>query len=540
MVRWSRHLQDLVYVRWFGYAAALVAVSLGGFAMWLLLGRTHIANVSMLYLIAVLATAVAFGRGPAILASVAAFLTFDFFFVEPYYTFAVTDPEEWIALLVFLATAVITGQLAADQRRRAEEAMQREREAVVLYDIVRLMSGPDLGRALDAIAERLRQELQLTAVAIEVIDSARLDVTRAEAGDPEVLRLLPASAAVPAQLLHEGPAPTALQRGKPGRWVGVVPPRPPGEPRRIPSDRFHLVPVKVEGQRAGTIVLVRAPEGPRFTAVDDRLLSAVAAQVGQALERVRLRREATEAEVLRRADELKTALLNAVSHDLRTPLASIIASAGSLRQRDVAWTGEEQEEFAEAIEEEALRLNQIVGNLLDLSRMEGGTLKPEKGWYDLGALVDDVLGRLRPLTAQHRIVVSIPDDLPPVLLDYVEIDQVLSNLIENATKHTGTGTEIRVSARRNDDEVQVEVADRGLGVPPAALPHLFEPFYRVGAQRPRPKGTGLGLAVAKGLVEAHGGRIWAEKRPDGGVRFVFTLPLVDLGEAASAPQGLKP
>src|SRR3990172_12795443 len=122
MVRWSRHLQDLVYVRWFGYAAALVAVSLGGLAMWLLLGRTHIANVSMLYLIAVLATAVAFGRGPAILASVAAFLTFDFFFVEPYYTFAVTDPEEWIALLVFLATAVITGQLAADQRRRAEEA----------------------------------------------------------------------------------------------------------------------------------------------------------------------------------------------------------------------------------------------------------------------------------------------------------------------------------------------------------------------------------------------------------------------------------
>src|SRR3972149_6322724 len=131
--------------------------------MWLLLWRTHIANVSMLYLIAVLATAVAFGRGPAILASVAAFLTFEFFFVEPYYTFAVTDPEEWIALLVFLATAVITGQLAAYQRRRAEEARQREREAVVLYDIVRLMSGPDLGQALDAVAERLLGELQLTA-----------------------------------------------------------------------------------------------------------------------------------------------------------------------------------------------------------------------------------------------------------------------------------------------------------------------------------------------------------------------------------------
>ncbi|MBI4491854.1 MAG: DUF4118 domain-containing protein [Chloroflexi bacterium] len=539
-MRWSRQLQVSIRARWIGYAAALAAVGLVSGLIWLILGRTHIANISMLYLGAVLATAVAFGRGPAILASIASFVTFDLFFTKPYYAFTVADPEEWVALLLFLATAVITGQLAAGQRQRAQEARQREREAVVLYDVARLMSDLDLGQALDAVAERLRQELQLAAVAIEVADGSRLKATRAAAGGSEALRLLPAAATAPTYLLQGGPAPTAVQRGAPGRWISVVPPRPPGAPRTIASDRLYVVPVKVEGRRTGTIVLVRAPDGPGFTAADDRLLSAVSTQLGLALERARLRREATEAEVLRRTDELKTALLNAVSHDLRTPLASIIASAGSLRQEDVSWTRQERREFAETIEQEAQRLNLIIGNVLDLSRMEAGSLRPEKSWYDLGALIDDVLGRLRPVTAQHRVVVESPDELPPVPLDYVEIDQVLSNLVENAARYTPPGTEIRVAARQADGEVQVEVADRGPGIPEAALPHLFEPFYRANRTGPRPKGTGLGLAVARGLVEAHGGHIWAENRPGGGTRFVFTLPLagpMDGALAAEQAQG---
>jgi len=287
----------------------------------------------------------------------------------------------------------------------------------------------------------------------------------------------------------------------------------------------------MRGRSVGSIILVPAP-GARFGAADDRLLSAVAQQLGLALERLTLQREATEAEVLRRTDELRKALLDAVSHDLRTPLSSIMASAGSLRQDDVSWTDEQRGEFAEAIENEAQRLNRLVGNLLDLSRIEADSIRPEKAWYDLGSLINEVAGRLRGVTAGHKLTISVPDGLPPVLFDYVEVDQVISNLIENAVKYTPKGTEICVSARAAGDQVEVEVADRGPGIPEAIIPRLFDAFYRA-SDSGRAKGSGLGLAVAKGLVEAHGGGIRVENREGGGARFVFTLPLhAAEGEAA--------
>lgn len=516
----------VVSTGWVGYAGALAAVALASIIVGFIGSHVHLANLSMLYLIAVIVTAVFFGSGPAVLASVAAFLAFNFLFVEPRHTFAVSNPGEWVALFLLLLTGIIIGQLAAALRRRAQQAEQREREAVVLYDVVRLMGEPDLGHALQSVAERLREELRLAAVVVEVVAGDGCVASRAEAGDREALQLTRLAATEPALVLGPGPSPTVSQRGAPGRWIRTIPPRAPHLGRTDPSDRLHIVPVKSQDRRMGTLYLVRPAEIPGFTTADDRLLSAVAAQLGLAVERAWLRREATETEVLRRTDELKTALLNAVSHDLRTPLASIIASAGSLLQNDVSWTEQERQEFAEAIEQEARRLNQIVGNLLDLSRMEAGSLRVERGWYDLGALVDDVLGRLRPITAQHRLVVNISEDLPPVPLDYVQIDQVLSNLIENAAKYAPSGSEISIVAQSIDGEVQVEVADRGPGIPPAALPRLFERFYRVDGPRPRPRGTGLGLAVAKGLVEAHGGRIWAENRSGGGAHFAFTLPLV--------------
>src|SRR5579859_7774128 len=438
---------------WVGYAAALGAVAMVTLFIGLVLGRAILANASMLYLIAVLATAATSGRGPAVFASVVAFLTFDWFFVTPLHQFTVGDPDEWLSLLLFLMTAIVTGQLAAGQRERAREALGREREAVLLYDVVRLMGDSELDAALEAVADRLRRELHLSELGVDDLRAGRL----------------------------------------------LVPP----------------------------------PHGWTSTPASERLLSAVAAQVGHAMERDRLRNEATEAEILRRTDQLRAALLSTVSHDLRTPLASIMASAGSLRQPDIDWTSEERLGFAKAIEEEAERLNRIVGNLLDLSRIEAGSLRPEKSWYDLGALVEDVVGRLRTLTARrgHTVHVEVAENLPPLLLDYVEIDEVLYNLVENAAKYAPAGTEIDIAVRREDGSVQVEVADRGPGIPSTALAHLFEPFYRVdggvSVPKQRPNGLGLGLAVVRGLVEAHGGQVWVQNRAGGGARFVFSLPTSD-------------
>lgn len=507
-------------------AAAVASVALVTGVIALLELRLPVSGLAILYLIAVLATAVVFGRWLAVLVSVLSFLAFDWFFVEPRHTFTVGSPVEWILLLLFLLTAVITGQLAAGQRQRAREAEQREREASVLYDVVRLIGAADPRAALPAVAERLRRELDLAAVLIDVGEGDAV-TCQADRGDEDACQLLASAPRSSMRVLGVGPAPNEERRGAPGRWVRVVQPRvpdtSPGRPRV--AVRINAVPIRAQDQLLGEIRLLRREAAPGFSPADDRLLSAVSTQVGAAVDRARLRREATEVEILRRTDELKSALINAVSHDLRTPLAAIIAAAGSLRQHDVEWTDEDREEFAESIEDEAQRLNLIVGNLLDLSRLEGGSLRPEKVWYDLSAIVDDVLGRLKSQTARHRLVVDLPNDLPPILVDPVELDQVLSNLVENAAKYTPPGTEVRVAARRVAGEIEIEVADRGPGVPDAALPHLFEPFYRVGGHERSPKGTGLGLAVARGLVEAHGGRIWAENRPGGGARFAFRLPL---------------
>jgi two-component system, OmpR family, sensor histidine kinase KdpD len=524
-VRVPLSLWRFARARWLGYPAALGAVALISAFIGVVLRTINLANASMLYLMAVLATAVVFGRGPAIFASVVAFLTFDWLFVEPVHQWTVANPEEWVSLLLFLLTAIVTGQLAADQRRRAQEAQQREREAVVLYDVVRLIGEQDLEDALTAVAERLRGELALSAAAI-VLTRSEGGALRIASGDEDVLKTLEPLTLAPADVLNAGRGPTREKRAKPGRWVRLVPTaRRGGTASSLPRERLHLVPLRADERRVGALLLVSPQDAPSFDNATDRLLSAVAAQLGLAIDRARLRQEATEAEILRRTDELRRALLNAVSHDLRTPLASIVASAGSLEQDDVVWTDEERRDFAQTIVEEAQRLNRIVGNLLDLSRIEGGTLRPEKGWYDLSALIDEVLGRLRGVTLRHEVAADVPSDMPAVSLDYVEIDQVLSNLIENAAKYSPAGVEIGLAVQRINGEVRVSVEDRGPGIPPASLPHLFDPFYRVADGMNRPAGLGLGLAVAKGLVEAHGGRIWAENRPGGGARFSFTLPV---------------
>ncbi len=495
-----------------GYVTALAAVVLVSIVIGAIEARAHVANISMLYLMAVLGAATLLGRGPAITASIAAFLAFNWFFVDPVHTLTVGDPKEWFALVLFLVTAVITSQLAADQRDRAREAVDRARDATLMFEVARVLGEPDLDTALTAVTERLREGLRVAGVVVELEGDG--GPHRTMAGDTAAV-----SDADIGSLAAWIPS-SRSATGAGARWIRVLDPHSSGISSR--DERVHAVPLRAGGRRIGTLAIVRASPLPQ--SADDRILTSVATQLAGAIERSRLRRRATDAEILRRTDELKNALLGAVSHDLRTPLASIVASAGSLRQTDVRWTDAERESFLSDIEHEARRLTRIVGNLLDLSRMESGTLHPERSWYDLAALIDDVVGRLRPLTQEHPVEVRVPEDLPPISLDYVEIDQVLSNLIENAARHTPAGTPIAISAQVEGDEVVVEVSDDGPGVPSDALDRVFEPFFRGPSGGP-PRGTGLGLAVARGLVEAHGGRISVRNRPGRGAVFQFTLPV---------------
>jgi len=210
-------------------------------------------------------------------------------------------------------------------------------------------------------------------------------------------------------------------------------------------------------------------------------------------------------------------------------LTVIKAAAGSLLQEDIHWDEEAQRSFAHSIEREADRLNRLVGNLLDMSRIEDGALKPEKDWYQVTALIQDVLDRLQPLLQGRTVSLHLPIDLPPIELDYLQIDQVLTNLIENAVRYTPPGSPIEVSVQLSGDEIIITIADRGPGIPESDYERIFNKFYRVlnttDHHPTSPPGSGLGLAVCKGLVEAHGGKIWAEPRPAGGMRFFVVFPV---------------
>jgi two-component system sensor histidine kinase KdpD len=255
-------------------------------------------------------------------------------------------------------------------------------------------------------------------------------------------------------------------------------------------------------------------------------------QAASMIEHARLRRESVRIEILQRTDALRASLVSSISHDLRTPLTSIKAAASSLLQDDVQWNDEARQSFAQAIEREADRLNRLVGNLLDMSRIEGGALQLEKEWYPLDEVLHDVLEHMQPLLKGRQISLDLPVELPPVEVDYLLLDQVLTNLIENALRYTPARSPITIAVSTTTTNMTISVADQGPGIPVSDLERIFDKFYRVQGRTSHTTGSGLGLAVCRGLVEAHGGHIWATNRSGGGAIFHFTLPLAPLAEAA--------
>ena len=506
---------------WHRYAIATVAVAIAS-GINALLVPLNLANGSMFYLAAVLVVAIAAGRGPAIASALGSFVAFNFLFTEPRLSLIVDNPDDVLALLTFLLVAIVTSHLAAALRERAELASEREREARLLHDLAALLATRPLREALEGIAERIRG-LGFDAVSVELDEPPMRTVTvgnvalvrdaRAARGAEDVLG--------PARL-DDASASTQV-----GRWRRVARPHAPGAQ---PTPRVRRIPIpRSDGQAAGALLLVLEARDGDLPERPTQLLATVAGQIGIAAEQDALRRASTEAEVLRRTDELRGRLLDAVSHDLRTPLASIIAASGSLQQTDVAWSDEDRRDFAAAIEQEATRLNRIVGNLLDLGRIQDGAVVPHREWQDPAVVLGDAIDRLRSVLPGRTIELNLPDDLPAVLLDAVEIDQVVANLVENAANVSPPDKPIAVSARIEEGELLVLVEDRGPGLPVGLGSRLFEPFVR-GHDSSESVGSGLGLAIARGLVSAHGGRIWAEDRPGGGARFVFALPATPMPE----------
>jgi len=505
----------------------------------------RIPNILLVYLLIVLALASTRGLYAAIVASVVAFLSFDYFLVPPVYTFTIAKIDEWLALFVFLVTAIITGELASALRRRAEQARRREHETRILYELVQATnSEEDLDRQLNIIARAVVDVFSSLGVRdceILLPDSkGKLSVQGCAKQPPTNMKLTADEEATASWVMAQAQtvelhdvslvpqksaehAPRAIVRNTANK----------GAVRRY----IRMIPLKL-GQKVVGVLCLFMEDDPRLFALEKSLgverersnhqtafFWTFVEQATSVIERARLRRESLQVEVLKRTDALRAALLSSVSHDLRTPLASIKASASSLLQEDVQWDEETRRSFALTIEREADRLNRLVANLLDMSRIEGGALKPEKEWYPIDELIHDVLGRMQQMLQNRTVITHLPDDLPPVKLDYLEIDQVLTNLIENAVRYTPAGSPIEIGTQIDGNQMVVSVADRGPGIPPADLERVFDKFYRVLGTGVKTTGSGLGLAVSKGLVEAHGGRIWAENREGGGAIFSFTLPL---------------
>ncbi len=509
----------------------------------------RIPNISIVYLLVVLALASTRGRFASILASIVAFLSFDFFLVPPLYVFTISRIEEWIALFVFLVTAILTSQLAVTLRLRAEQSDLRERETRILYDLVRVTNRED------------EPENQLHTIALAIVDvfsswgvhdcailqpdASGTLVVQASAYQPiEEIKISPDEKAIASWVMTQGRnmglydddslATTTSARFVQRVVVGIT------AKGRTVRRSLRLIPLKTGQQVVGVLRLrilddsLKLTQDERLEEEDEQPNARTAffwtflEQASSLIERAHLRRENLRIAVLQRTDALRAALLSSVSHDLRTPLASIKAAASSLLQEDVQWDEEAKHSFALSIEREADRLNRLVSNLLDMSRIEDGALKPEKEWYMLPELIQDVLGRLKPLLAERTALTQISADLPPVELDYMQIDQVLTNLIENAVRYTPKDSPIEVTAHCEGSQIMIGVADRGPGIPKGDLDRVFDKFYRVldwKQNTGHPTGSGLGLAVCKGLVEAHGGRIWAEQREGGGVVFSVSLPV---------------
>jgi two-component system, OmpR family, sensor histidine kinase KdpD len=494
-------------------AIVLATLALATGAVFVVEDRAGVADASMIYLLAVALVAYLCGSWAAIGTALGAFLIYNFLFVAPRFTLQVADPQQILTLVILLVVGTGIARLTGLQRDHAQQAQQREREARSLFAISEVIAAARrVNEAFAPLVGGLAAASGMDRVWIGMGPTRPLEQV---VGDSRPAGPLPSSG--PHWVLRRSP-------DAPPAWVRLSPPGPTALAR---GDGLALFRLELwDGDAViGSLWGARDPLDGEPTEEETRLLAAAADQIGQAVVRDRLSGQATELEVARRSEELQAALLDSVSHDLRTPLATIRAAAGTLADPALDLPADQQRAMASEIDDEAERLSRLVGELLDMSRIQGGVLRPEVEAMPLAEIVQPALERARAGLGQRRIEVAISDALPLVGVDPVLATQVVDNLIENVARHAAPDAVLRISASEEGGAVLLRIEDGGPGVPPEALAHLFDKFYRVPGRRdPSRRGTGLGLALVRGIVEAMGGSAQASASDLGGLAVEIRLP----------------
>jgi len=486
------------------WSTGFVAVAL---AFGLLLDRVlDIGNIALVFLVAVLASALSFGIGAALFASVLSALVLNFFFLEPLYTLNISDPTSAVALAFFLGVAFVASNLTARVQRQAAAVRRRARTTEDLYLFSRKLAGTG---TLDDV-------LWATAYQIASMLKVRVVLLLPE-GDGIAVRV----GYPPEDEIDEADIAAARWAWENDRAAGRGADTLPG------AKRLYL-PLRTGRTAVGVIGLDNDKQGPLFTPEERRLLDALTDQAAIAIERIQLVADVDRANLAAEADKLRSALLTSISHDLKTPLASIMGAAGTLRDFQADLPEPDKVELLATVIDESERLNRFIANLLDMTRIESGASVPNAALYYIGDVAGTALQRAAKMLAAHRIETEIPPELPMVNIDPVLFEQVLFNLLDNAGKYAPIGSTVRLAARAEARAVVLQVIDEGPGIPPEDLERIFDSFYRVRKADQQRAGTGLGLSICRGFIEAMGGTIVAANRTDrSGAVFTIRMPLPD-------------
>jgi two-component system sensor histidine kinase KdpD len=488
--------------RWSAYAKAVAAVVVSSSLAWIMFPHFGLTNLIMVYLLGVTFVATRYGRGPSVTASILSVAAFDFLFVPPYFSFAVSDVQYLLTFTIMLIVALLISGLTVRIKQQAEAARQRERRTSVLYAMSRDLATHRLVTNLTREATRHLRDVFESQVALLLPDeNGRLVLKTGE------------QVSFTFDHRDQGVAQWAFDHNQ---MAGLGTETLPG------AGALYLPLVGLKGPVG--VLGVRPSQPQRLLAPEQmHLLETFANQIALVIERAKLAEEAQRAQVQAETERMRNALLSAVSHDLRTPLTAITGAASSLLQEPGSLPPASRQELLQAIYEEANRLDRLVKNLLDITRLEAGAVHLQKEWHPLEEIVGAALTRLEGRLRGRSVTTRFPPNLPLAPLDGVLIQQVVINLLENALKYSPPTAPIELSASATPEAIVFEIADRGPGLPHGDEQRIFDKFYRAGPARE--SGVGLGLTICRGIIEAHGGRIWAENRPSGGAVFRFTIPL---------------